>query len=126
MLELVPPGLNIDFLGKAKICITISVVVILIGLASIVLHGGFNEGIDFSGGTLLQLRFSQPAALGEVREALGEIGLGKSIVQHFGDQHEVLIRTGQPPGAGKISDNRSRKRCKTVFQVRQLNSAALK
>ena len=101
MLELVPPGLNIDFLGKAKVCITISVVVILIGLASIVLHGGFNEGIDFSGGTLLQLRFSQPAALGEVREALGEVGLGKSIVQHFGDQHEVLIRTGQPPGAGQ-------------------------
>jgi preprotein translocase subunit SecF len=98
MLELVPPGLNIDFLGKAKVCITISVVVILIGLTSIVLHGGFNEGIDFSGGTLLQLRFSQPAALGEVREALGEVGLGKSVVQHFGDQHEVLIRTGQPPG----------------------------
>ena len=101
MLQLVPPGLNIDFLGKAKVCITISAVVILIGLASIVLHGGLNEGIDFSGGTLLQLRFSQPAALGEVREALGEIGLGKSIVQHFGDQHEVLIRTGQPPGAGQ-------------------------
>lgn len=98
MLELVPPGLNIDFLGKAKVCITISAVVILIGLASIVLHGGLNEGIDFSGGTLLQLRFSQPAALGEVREALGEVGLGKSVVQHFGDQHEVLIRTGQLPG----------------------------
>lgn len=101
MLELVPPGLNIDFLGKAKLCITISAVVILIGLASIVFHGGFNEGIDFSGGTLLQLRFSQPAVLGEVREALGEVGLGKSIVQHFGDQHEVLIRTGQPPTAGQ-------------------------
>jgi preprotein translocase subunit SecF len=100
MLELVPPGLHIDFLSKAKLCITISVVVILVGLASIVFHGGFNEGIDFSGGTLLQLRFSQPAALGEVREALGEVGLGKSVVQHFGDQHEVLIRTGQPPTAG--------------------------
>jgi len=101
MLELVPPGLNIDFLGKAKVCITISVVVILIGLASIVFRGGFNEGIDFSGGTLLQLRFSQPAALSEVREALGDVGLGKSVVQHFGDEHEVLIRTGQPPGAGQ-------------------------
>jgi len=101
MLELVPPGLQIDFLGKAKVCITVSAVVILIGLASIVFHGGLNEGIDFSGGTLLQLRFSQPAALGAVREALGEVGLGKSIVQHFGDQHEVLIRTVQPPGAGQ-------------------------
>src|SRR5262245_9536111 len=101
MLQLIPPGTNIDFLGKAKICITLSLVVMFIGLASIVLHGGFSQGIDFSGGTLLQLRFSQPAALGEVREALGEVGLGKSIVQHFGDPHEVLIRTAQPPGAGQ-------------------------
>jgi len=101
MLQLIPPGTNIDFLGKAKVCIAISLVVMFIGLASIVLRGGFSQGIDFSGGTLLQLRFSQPAALSEVREALGELGLGKSIVQHFGDPHEVLIRTAQPPGAGQ-------------------------
>lgn len=98
MLELVPPGLNIDFIGKAKVCIAISLVVILIGLGSIVLQGGFNEGIDFSGGTLLQLRFSQPADLGEVREVLGTIGLGRSVVQHFGDPQEVLIRAAQSPG----------------------------
>ncbi len=75
MLELVPPGLQIDFIGKAKIWISISVVVILIGIASIVWRGGVNQGIDFSGGTLLQLRFSQPADLSMVREALGTLGL---------------------------------------------------
>jgi preprotein translocase subunit SecF len=101
MLELVPPGLNIDFLGKAKICITISAVVILVGLVSIVSHGGLKESIDFSGGILLQLRFSQPVDLGQVREALDTVGLAKSIVQHFGDQHEILIRMGQPPAAGQ-------------------------
>ncbi|MGE3539417.1 MAG: protein translocase subunit SecF [Candidatus Tectimicrobiota bacterium] len=98
MLELVPSGLNIDFIGKAKVCIIISLVVISIGLASIVWHGGFSEGIDFSGGTLLQFRFSQPVDLSEVREALGTIGLSKSIVQHFGAEQEVLIRTVQVPG----------------------------
>lgn len=97
MLELIPSGLNIDFISKAKVCIAISLVVILIGLGSIVGHGGFNEGIDFSGGTLLQLRFSQPVDLGMVREALGTIGLGKGIVQHFGDEREVLIRVAQLP-----------------------------
>lgn len=96
MLRLVPPGLHVDFIGKAKLFITVSVIVILIGVGSIVFHGGLKEGIDFSGGMLLQLRFSQPADLGEVREALDAVGLAKSIVQHFGDQHEVLIRTGQP------------------------------
>lgn len=98
MLELIPSGLNIDFIAKAKVCIAISLVVILVGLGSIVAHGGLNEGIDFSGGTLLQLRFSQPADLGTVREALGTIGLGKGIVQHFGDEREVLIRVVQLPG----------------------------
>src|SRR5262245_6645562 len=99
MLQLIPPDLNIDFLSKAKLCITISAVVILVGLGSIVYHGGFTEGIDFSGGTLLQLRFSEPAKLGEVRDALSEVGLGKSVVQHFGNEYEVIIRTGQPAGA---------------------------
>lgn len=95
MLRLVPAGLNIDFIGKAKIFIIVSVIVILIGVGSIVFHGGLKEGIDFSGGILLQLRSSQAVDLGEVREALAEIGLGKSVVQHFGDQREVLIRTAQ-------------------------------
>src|SRR2546427_7262572 len=101
MLELVPPGLQIDFIGKAKIWISISVVVILIGIASIVWRGGVNQGIDFSGGTLLQLRFSQPANLSMVREALGTLGLERSIVQHYGETHEVLIRVPQGAGAGQ-------------------------
>ena len=101
MLQLVPPGTNIDFIGKAKICLTVSAIVILVGLGSIVFHGGLKEGIDFSGGTLLQLRFSQAAELGQVREALEALGLAKSVVQHFGDPHEVLIRTAQSPGAGQ-------------------------
>jgi preprotein translocase subunit SecF len=101
MLELVPPGVHIDFIGKAKIWMSISVVVSLIGMASIVWRGGLNQGIDFSGGTLLQLRFSQPADLSIVREALGTLGLERSIVQHYGEAHEVLIRVPQGTGAGQ-------------------------
>ncbi len=101
MLELIPRGLNIDFVGKAKLCIALSLLIILLGIGSIIVHGGLNEGIDFSGGTLLQLRFSQPADLRGVREALDTIGLGKSIVQHYGDEREVLIRVAQHPGEGQ-------------------------
>lgn len=115
MLRLIPANLHIDFLGKAKLCITISVVVILIGLASMVSRGGLTEGIDFSGGTLLQLRFSQPVDLGEVRDALAEVGLAKSIVQHFGDQHEVLIRTGQPAGPGEDPGQQAQKALQSRF-----------
>ena len=101
MLELIPRGLNIDFVGKAKFCITLSLLIILLGVASIIVHGGLNEGIDFSGGTLLQLRFSQPADLHTVREVLDTLGMGKGIVQHYGDEREVLIRVAQHPGEGQ-------------------------
>ena len=47
MLELIPRGLNIDFVGKAKFCITLSLLIILLGIGSIIVHGGLNEGIDF-------------------------------------------------------------------------------
>lgn len=100
MLEIIPPGLHIDFVGKAKYFITLSLVLILLGAGSIVLHGGLNEGIDFSGGTLVQLRFAQPVDLGAVRDALETIGMGKGIVQYYGDAREVLLRVAQLPGAG--------------------------
>lgn len=95
MLEIVPHGLHIDFLGKAKLFIALSVLALLAGVGSIVAHGGLNLGIDFSGGTLLQLRFDQPAVLGTIRDALNPLGLGQSMVQHFGDEREVLIRLPQ-------------------------------
>ena len=101
MLELIPRGINIDFVGKAKFCIALSLLLILLGIGSIIVHGGLNEGIDFSGGTLIQLRFSQPADLRGVREALDTIGMGKSIVQYYGDEREVLIRVAQHPSEGQ-------------------------
>jgi preprotein translocase subunit SecF len=114
MLELIPRGLNIDFVGKAKVCITLSLLIILLGIGSIIVHGGLNEGIDFSGGTLLQLRFSQPADLHAVREVLDTIGMGKGIVQHYGNEREVLIRVAQHPG----EEQDIGKRVQQAFQER--------
>ena len=99
MWQLISPDSHFDFIGKAKPCIALSLVVILIGIGSIVYQGGLNQGIDFRGGTLVQLRFSQPAVLSTVREVLGPLGLDKGIVQHFGDEREVLIRIAQLPEA---------------------------
>ncbi len=92
MLQIIPPGLRIDFLSRAKLAMTMSAVLILIGLTSIVMRGGLNLGIDFSGGTLLQLRFSEPAVISDIRDVLGGLGLDNSVVQHFGEDQEVLIR----------------------------------
>lgn len=95
MLTIIPPGLRVDFVARAKQAMILSALVILIGLISIVAHGGLNLGIDFSGGTLLQLRFSEPAVISSIREVLGSLELGNSVVQHFGEDREVLIRVPQ-------------------------------
>lgn len=92
MLTMIPPGLRVDFLAWAKQAMILSTLVIVIGLISIVVRGGLNLGIDFSGGTLLQLRFSEPAVISSIRHVLGDLGLGNSMVQHFGEDREVLIR----------------------------------
>jgi len=95
MWQLIPSALRFDFIGKAKPFIALSLVVILIGIGSIAYHGGLNLGIDFRGGTLVQLRLSQPVDLSTVREVLESLGFGRGMVQHFGDAHEVLIRFSQ-------------------------------
>lgn len=92
MLTIIPPGLRVDFVVRAKQAMILSALVIVIGLISIVARGGLNLGIDFSGGTLLQLRFSEPTVISSIRDVLGELELGNSVVQHFGEDREVLIR----------------------------------
>jgi preprotein translocase subunit SecF len=101
MLELIPSGLHIDFVGKAKFYIALSLLVILAGSGSMLLRGGLNLGIDFRGGTQLQVRFSQPVELRVVRDVLGALGFGQAIVQHFGNDREVLLRVSQLPSAGQ-------------------------
>jgi preprotein translocase subunit SecF len=92
MFEIIPPGLRFDFLARANKAIILSALVIVIGLVSIVVRGGLNLGIDFSGGSLVQLRFSEPVAISAVRDVLSTLGLGDSTVQHFGEDREILVR----------------------------------
>ena len=93
MLELIRNP-KIDFLKGSKIAFIISGVIILIGIVSIIAHGGLNWGIDFTGGTLVELRFEKRVSISEVRSALAELGLAESDVQTIGTgSREFLIRT---------------------------------
>lgn len=82
---------NFNFIKNRKIAYTISAVIILVGLISIIFHG-FNFGIDFSGGTLLQLRFDKSVSTAEVRKVLGEFNLSQSTIQNL-SENEFIIRT---------------------------------
>ncbi len=84
---------NYDFLGKRKIAITISLVVIVAGLLSIAVKGGLNLSIDFTGGTIAQLKFEEPVDISELRSLLQEQDLGNVGIVAFGDENEVLIKT---------------------------------
>ncbi|BCV25214.1 protein translocase subunit SecF [Gelria sp. Kuro-4] len=83
--------MRIDFMGRSKLWIALSALVILIGLAALFLRG-LNLGIDFEGGTLLQLRFEKTPTTNEIRTALADYGLQKSGVQLSGG-NTALIRT---------------------------------
>ena len=85
-------NVNIDFLGKRKIAAVISGVAILIGLFSLVVKGGPELSIDFSGGTLAQIQFSTPVEVGEVRDRLLDYGFSRPTIQQFGEENEILIR----------------------------------
>jgi len=80
-----------DFIKNRRIVYIISAVIILIGLISIIFQG-FNYGIDFAGGTLLQIRFDKSVSTTEVRNVLSEFNLSQSTIQNLSD-NEFVIRT---------------------------------
>ena len=91
-MEIIKEQLKIDFMGKMKPAVMISAVFILIAIASVVMHGGLKYGIDFEGGTMVQLRFKNAPNLEDIRAGLKNIGMGESTIQEFGSKTDILIR----------------------------------
>lgn len=83
---------NYDFIGKRKWAYIVSAAFTIVGLISIVLHGGLRYDIDFTGGTLVQVRFEKPPTVAAIRASLSKIGFGESVIQQFGDPNEYLLR----------------------------------
>jgi preprotein translocase subunit SecF len=91
--ELIPSTVNINFVGMRLRMLIVSWVLILIGLVSIWMKGGLNYGIDFSGGTLVHVRFTQAAPVSDVRTAVESKGLAGVVVQGVGqDEREYQVR----------------------------------
>ncbi|RYZ83144.1 MAG: protein translocase subunit SecF [Proteobacteria bacterium] len=80
-----------DFVGKVGIFGGISLVLTVASLIYLAVHG-ISWGIDFKGGTELQVKFEQPIHIDEVRKATEKLNLGEVGVQSFGDQNEFIIR----------------------------------
>jgi preprotein translocase subunit SecF len=95
---------NINFIGKRRIAVTISIILILIGIVSLISHGGPKYGIDFTGGTSLKLMFENPVNVGQVRAILSGIGLGNSEIKEFATGNELLIRLQQQDDIEAVSE----------------------
>ncbi len=94
-----------DFIKLARPAIALSVIVILIGVISLVVHKGPVYGIDFLGGTSIELSFQKPVSISEVRSALTQAGYGNVEIKSFGASNEILIRVQQEEGGSAISDD---------------------
>ncbi len=92
-MELIKPNTNINFTARIKYALILSGVLILTGIVSMVLKGGPRYGIDFKGGTLFQIKFAQPVAAADIRQAVTEMGVTGGSVQNFGGEgdNEYLI-----------------------------------
>ncbi len=94
-MQIIKSDINIDFIGKHKFGYILSIILIAISAGSLIIHNGPNYGIDFVGGTLIQIKLSKDVPIGTVREGLSTIGFKDASVQDFGSagEHEFLIRT---------------------------------
>ncbi|MBT3048534.1 MAG: protein translocase subunit SecF [Candidatus Thiodiazotropha sp.] len=82
---------HLDLMGKRNIALVFSAVLLLIAVGSIIARG-LNLGIDFTGGTLVEVGYPQAVELPVVREALAKDGFDDAVIQHFGTSKDVLVR----------------------------------
>jgi preprotein translocase subunit SecF len=85
---------NIDFMGKRKIAFIFSGIMVALGMLALVqiARGAANLGIDFAGGTAVQLKFDQPVRTDEARAALERNNLAGAEIQEFVSENKLLIR----------------------------------
>ncbi|MES9868442.1 MAG: protein translocase subunit SecF [Sedimenticola sp.] len=90
-MQIFKTNTKIDFMAKRKLAMTISIAVILVAIASVIFRG-LSLGIDFTGGTLIEVGYGEAVELSKVREALAAGNFPDATVQHFGTSKDVLVR----------------------------------
>ena len=102
-MELIKPGTNFDFIGLRYKAFAFTFTLLLISVVIMVVKGGPNWGVDFAGGTMVQVRFAQKPAISEIRGAIGPLGFGDATIQDFGASAaggaEFLIRLPESAAA---------------------------
>lgn len=90
-MQILDKKTDFNFMSKRKVAAVFSILLLLSSITSLVMQG-LNFGIDFTGGTMIELSYEEEAKLGSIRSTLEKNGYGDAIVQNFGSIHDVLIR----------------------------------
>ena len=87
-MEFIKPDININFIGKRKIAFAGSLLLIVASIVSLVVKGGPDYGIDFAGGTLIQVQFLKTISPQDIKQALVSTELEVTSVQRFGEEKD--------------------------------------
>ncbi len=96
-MQLFKTPTKFDFMAKRKLAMVISASVVLLLLVTLVIRG-LSLGIDFTGGTLVEVGYQEPVELSGIRETLSDAGFKDALVQHFGTSRDVLVRLAPRSG----------------------------
>jgi preprotein translocase subunit SecF len=102
-LQLIRPDINIDFVGKRYFFVALSTAINIAAIC-LLLFVGLNYGVDFVGGSVVQLKFDRPTSADRIRHALTSMDLGEITVQDFGaaSQNQYLVRFEKVKNIGSL------------------------
>src|SRR3954468_24643184 len=86
--DLIKPGTTHDFVKYRRLAVTISLVVNALVLLGVLVWPRLNYGVDFAGGTEMQIHFAKPVDAGEIRDLISHLGFGEPTVQRYGSESE--------------------------------------
>ena len=104
LLKLVPEGTNLDFMRWRNVALVLSLIVTVVSI-SYTVYRGLNLGVDFKGGQLIRVNFSQPVDVEQLRTRVNAMQVGEASITQFGGPQTFQIRLPKPPGGDAAANN---------------------
>ncbi|MHA7772738.1 protein translocase subunit SecF [Roseibium sp. M-1] len=114
LLRLVPDNTKIKFMWLRKVSFPLSILLVIASLAGF-FTVGLNYGIDFKGGTIIEIKTDGPADIADIRASLSDLNLGDVQVQEFGGSDDILIRVEEQPG-GETAQQSVVNKIRSIFE----------
>ncbi|TYC65807.1 protein translocase subunit SecF [Stappia sp. BW2] len=119
LLRIVPDNTKIKFMWLRKVSFPLSIILVIASFAAF-FTVGLNYGIDFKGGTIIEIKTDGPADIASIRSDLSSLNLGDVQVQEFGGSDDILIRIEEQPG-GELAQQAVVGKVRTIFEGQKVD-----